>query len=78
MLGLTVANTTGSTISADVYINNGSDNYYLVKGAPVNSGGALVPIGGDQKLVLQFNDNIKIRSDSLSSIDAVMSIMEIT
>jgi hypothetical protein len=78
VLGLTVANTTGSTISADVYINNGSDNYYLVKGAPVNSGGALVPIGGDQKLVLQFNDNIKIRSDSLSSIDAVMSIMEIT
>jgi len=78
VLGLTVANITGSTISADVYINNGSDNYYLVKGAPVNAGGALVPIGGDQKLVLQFNDNVKIKSDSASSIDAIMSIMEIT
>jgi hypothetical protein len=78
VLGLTVANTSGSTISADVYINNGSDNFYLVKGAPVSAGGALVPIGGDQKLVLQFNDNIKIKSDSVASIDAVMSIMEIT
>jgi hypothetical protein len=78
VLGLTVANTSGTTISADVYINNGSDNYYLVKGAPINAGGALVPIGGDQKLVLQFNDNVKIKSDSATSIDAVMSIMEIT
>lgn len=78
VLGLTVANTSGSTISADVYINNGSDNFYLVKAAPISAGGALIPIGGDQKLVLQFNDNVKIRSDSATSIDAVMSIMEIT
>lgn len=78
VLGLTVANTSGTTVSADVYINNGASNYYLVKGAPINAGGALVPIGGDQKLVLQFNDNVKIQSDSASSIDAIMSIMEIT
>lgn len=78
VLGLTVSNTTGSTINADVWINNGDDNFYLVKGAPISAGGALIPIGGDQKLVLQFNDNVKILSDSASSIDAVMSIMEIT
>lgn len=78
VLGLTIANTSGSTISADVYVNNGADNFYLVKNAPVNAGGALVPIGGDQKLVLQTNDNVKIKSDSTSSVDVVMSIMEIT
>jgi len=78
VLGLTVANRAGSTINADVYINNGADSYYLVKTAPISAGGALVPIGGDQKLVLQTGDNVVVKSDSASSIDAVMSIMEIT
>lgn len=78
VLGLTLANRAGSTINADVYINNGADSYYLVKGAPINVGGALVPIGGDQKLVLQTGDNVIIKSDSATSLDAVMSIMEIT
>ena len=78
VLGLTVSNRIGSSINVDVFINNGSDNYYLVKTAPITAGGALVPIGGDQKLVLQFNDNVKIVTDSVDSADAVMSIMEIT
>lgn len=78
VLGLTLANRSGGTINADVYINNGADNFYLVKAAPINAGGALVPIGGDQKLVLQAGDNVKVRSDSATSLDAIMSIMEIT
>lgn len=78
VLGLTVSNRTGSSVNADVYINNGSDNFYLVKTAPIATGGALVPIGGDQKLVLQAGDNVKVVSDSATSLDAVMSIMEIT
>ena len=78
VVGLTVSNTTGSSINASVFVNNGANNYYLVKNAPIAAGGALIPIGGDQKLVLQFNDNVKIVSDTASSIDAYMSIMEIT
>jgi hypothetical protein len=78
VLGLTVSNTTGSSISADVFINNGSNNFYLVKGAPITAGGALVPIGGDQKLVLEFNDNVKVQTDSANSASVIMSIMEIT
>lgn len=78
VVGLTVANTKGSTVNADVWINNGANNYYLVKGAPVTAGGALVPIGGDQKLVLEFNDNVRVQSDSTDSLSAIMSIMEIT
>lgn len=78
VLGLTVSNRTGSSVNADVYINNGNDNFYLVKTAPIATGGALVPIGGDQKLVLQAGDNVKVVSDSATSLDAVMSIMEIT
>jgi hypothetical protein len=78
VLGLTVSNVIGSTIAVDIYINDGSTNTYLVKGAPVSSGGAIIPIGGDQKVVLEANDTIKVRSDSAGSADAILSIMEIT
>ena len=41
-------------------------------------GGALVPIGGDQKLVLITGDKVFVQSSAASSIDAVLSILEIT
>lgn len=78
VLGLTLANRSGATINADVLINNGNDSFYLVRTAPITTGGALVPIGGDQKLVLQTGDNVRVRSDSANSLDVVMSYMEIT
>lgn len=79
VLGLGVSNTTGSAIAVDVFVNDSTNSsYYLVKSAPVAAGGALVVIGGDQKLVLQAGDNVKVKSDTLSSADVNMSIMEIT
>ncbi len=78
VVGLTVCNVSGSTINVDVTLNNGSTDYYLVKGAPISAGGALVPIGGEQKIVLATGDSIKVRSDSATSADAILSIMEIT
>ena len=78
VLGLTLCNTTGATINASVFINNGANVHYIVKNAPITTGGALVPIGGDQKLVLQTGDNVKVQSDTVNSIDAFMSIMEIS
>ncbi len=78
VLGMTLCNTKGSTINASVFVNNGNDNYYILKNAPITAGASLVPIGGDQKFVLQFNDNVKVVSDTATSIDVAMSIMEIT
>mgnify|MGYP003352064692 CR=1 FL=1 len=40
--------------------------------------GALVVVGGDQKLVLQSGDSIKVKSDAATSVDIVMSVMEIS
>ena len=78
VVGLTVCNTSGATIAVDITLNNGANDFYIVKGAPVSSGGALVPIGGDQKIVLETGDSIKVLSDSASSVDAILSIMETT
>jgi hypothetical protein len=78
IVGLTVCNTSGATVSVDVTVNNGSDDYYIVKGAPISAGGALVPVGGDQKIIMVTGDSLKVRSDSATSVDAILSIMEIT
>lgn len=78
VVGLTVCNTSGATVAVDIVVNDGANDYYVVKAAPISAGGALVPIGGEQKIVLNTNDSIKIKSDSASSVDAILSIMEIT
>jgi hypothetical protein len=53
-------------------------DYYILKGTTVPQGGALVPVGGDQKLVLQAADIVKVVSGAASSIDATVSYLEIT
>jgi hypothetical protein len=78
VIGLTVTNTTGSAIQANVFINNGVANTYVVANSPVSSGASLVAVGGDQKIVLVTGDSIWVQSTAATSIDAVMSIMEIT
>ena len=78
IIGLDVANRTASQVLVDVTLNDGSNDTYLIYQAPIPSGGSLALIGGDQKVVLVTNDSIKVKSDTASSVDAVMSILEIT
>jgi hypothetical protein len=78
IIGLDVANRTASQVLVDVTLNDGSNDTYLIYQAPIPSGGSLALIGGDQKVVLETNDSIKVKSDTASSVDAVMSILEIT
>lgn len=78
VIGMTAANTTASSVTVDVYITRSAVDYYIVKGAPVPSGGALVIIGGDQKVVLTASDVLKIVSSAATSVDAVTSVLEIT
>ena len=75
---LTLANVTGSTIYVDCDHNDGATDTALVKTAPIPSGGSLIVVGGDQKVVLQTGDGIFVNSDTASSVDVVMSILEIT
>lgn len=78
IIGLTVTNILGSTVSANVFINDGAANTSLVTSGPISAGSSLVVVGGDQKVVMQTGDSIYVQSSSASSVDVVMSIMEIT
>lgn len=78
VIGLTVTNVTGSAITANVFVNDQVANTRLLVNAPISSGASLVVVGGDQKLVLQTGDSVWVQGSAASSVDAVMSIMEIT
>ena len=79
IIGMTIANTTSGVISVDVSIyNNSSTRTYLVKAAPIPTGGSLVVVGGDQKVVLDNQDLVQVKSNTATSADVVMSMLDIT
>jgi hypothetical protein len=78
VIGLVCTNTTGSAITANVFLGNATANTYIVANAPISSGASLIPVGGDQKIVMITGDKIYVQSSAATSIDAILSIMEIT
>jgi predicted 2-oxoglutarate/Fe(II)-dependent dioxygenase YbiX len=50
----------------------------MVKEAEIFEGGSLVAVGGDQKVVLEAGDILKVTSDTASSVDTLISYMETT
>lgn len=78
VIGLTVSNTTTSAITADVYITSGGVDYYVVKNASIPVGASLVAVGGDQKLVIESSDVVKVVSSAATSADVILSVLEIS
>lgn len=80
VIGAAVSNRVASVIAVDATVTDtsGSVTAYLVKAAPVAAGGALVLIGGDQKVVLETGDKITVTSDTAASADVVISVLEQT
>ena len=78
VIGLSVANTSASPITTDVYITSSSVDYYLIKSGVVPVGGSLVVVGGDQKVVLEAADALKVLTSAATSADVVASVLEIS
>lgn len=78
IIGLDIANTSSSPITADAYITRSAVNYYIVKGATVPVGGSLIAVGGDQKVVLITGDALKVVTSAAASADVITSVLNIT
>lgn len=77
-IGLTLANVANTTIQVSVSLYDGSVDYFIVKQANIVPGGSLVAIGGNQKLVMETGNSIRISSTLANSVDAILSVLEIT
>jgi hypothetical protein len=78
IIGLTLANKSAAAVNVTVTYSDGASNTHIIKDAPIPSGSSLVPIGGDQKLVLTTGDAIKVSANTASSVDVVMSVLQST
>ena len=79
IIGMSVANIHTAQITIDVQLeNNDGDNIFLVKAAPLPVGSSIIVVGGDQKVVMNASDVLKVTSSVASSADVALSILEIT
>ena len=82
VIGLSVSNVTTSSVDVDVALSatmaNTTIDISLGTTIPVPAGSTVVLIGGDQKLVMETGELVKIKSSAASSVDVIMSILEIT
>ena len=80
IIGLNIANILGVsiTVTVELYDGGGNDPTHIVKDAIVPVGSSLVAVGGDQKIVMNATDILKIKGSQTDCCDAVLSVLEIT
>jgi hypothetical protein len=76
VIGLTLANTTTSQITADIKLNTGQ-SVFLAKNIPIPSGSSFEYMAGN-KIIMEAGHTLQVSSNTADSLDTVASIMEIT
>ena len=82
VLGASMANTATNPIGGSIKLAKngtaaGQDDVFIVKAAPVPVGSSVEVMAGN-KVVLQESDKLQFQSDTASSLDVVVSLLEIT
>ena len=82
VIGITMANTSGSAIHVGVGITRptadvNKENIELIKNVPVPQGSSFEFMQGN-KIVLESDDTLTAKSDVGDSLDVALTIMEIT
>jgi len=72
MIGCNIANVTSSQIKVDVQ----AAGTYIVKDAPIPAGSALSVLDG--KIILETTNTVVVTSDTASSADVILSVLEQT
>lgn len=78
VIGINISNNTTATVTADILLDDGVNEVYIVKGARIPAGTALAAMGGDQKLVINESSTLSVQTDTTASSDVVVSVLEIT
>jgi len=69
-IGLTLSNTSASQIAVDVQ----AAGVYVVKGVSIPAGAGLSVLDG--KIILETTDTVVVKSDTASSADVILSVLE--
>lgn len=81
VIGMTAANIlSNSNVNFSVTLHDSASapGVHIVKNATIAPGGSLVPIGGDQKVIMETAHYMKASSSDSDSVDIILSVVEQT
>ena len=76
IIGVRCTNTSGVSVNITVYVKKSSVNYYIIKDAPIPTGGSLELIDGGSKVVLQTGDSVEAYASAATSVDIILSVVD--
>ena len=76
IIGVRCTNTSGVSVDVTVYVKKSSVNYYIIKAAPIPTGGSLELIDGGSKVVLQTGDSVEAYASAATSVDIILSVVD--
>jgi len=80
VIGFCLTNRTDDTVTADVQIDKAdvsADDVYIVRGIELPTG-TLYDFNAGNKIILETGDKIQITSNTASSVDVIVSVLETT
>lgn len=72
IIGLLISNTGATSINVDAVLNDGSNDRYIIKNAPVPTGASLECVQG--KIVIPSGGSVKVKKDS-GTADVIVSLL---
>lgn len=78
IIGLSLSNKSSTTVTANVFLTRSAVDYSIISNVPILTGSSLIPVGGDQKIVLEEADELKVTVSADGSLDCIASLLEIT
>lgn len=78
LISLSLANVYSETVEVSAYLfkNATSTEGSMIKNSMIPPGESLLAAGGNQKIVLEENDEIRVESDQTDSVDVILSYLE--
>ena len=76
VIGIRCCNVVATTITVDVKIAKGGNDYFIAKGVNIPPNSAIELIQGGAKIVLASTDTLEAVSDTASSLDVICSYID--
>ena len=77
VIGIRIANIVASAITVDVWVSvTGSTDRYIVKGLSIPPSSSVELVTGGAKFVMQNTDVLKVESDTATSADVYVSVVD--
>ena len=76
VISIRIANITAGSVTADCFVNDGSNDDYLVKGINIPTGSSVELIDGASRFVMVADDILKVASNTSAALDVWVSVVD--